>query len=424
MSIIACWIARIREAAGEPWVRTVAILWTAQVASEIGFGFALPFTPLFVQELGVSDVTQAGLWAGVTAASFAVAMGTMAPVWGALADRFSHRLMIQRAFFGAGAALGCIAFVQTPEQMLALRILHGVLTGVVTAIATLASLTTPAQHLGTVLGLMQAALFLGIALGPVLGGAFADLFGLRASFGATGIILIVTGILVSLVVRDPPRASAEETAEGDPNADGRAGRRRVGRDVAIVVGLMAVIRLALVAPNPILPLFAQELMGSADHLNTVVGLIFAVSGIASTLSAILVGRLADRYGRRAPLLGCLVLATLLSPFHALVGSVWQLLALRAALGLAAGGIGTAVQALLADVTPANRRGTAFGLLTTASSIGNGAGPVSGSVVAAGFGVPAVFLALTPLYGLAALVVARTRPAPRPLEPAAEPAAST
>jgi DHA1 family multidrug resistance protein-like MFS transporter len=408
VSIIAHYAARIRTGLQRPWVRIVLILWVAQVVSEIGFGFALPFTPLFVQELGVTDVKQAGLWAGFAAASFAVAVGIMSPIWGTLADRYGYRLMIQRAFFGAGAALGAIAFVETPEQMIVLRILHGALTGVFTGIATLVSLTTPQHHLGTVLGLMQSALFLGIALGPLIGGVFADQFGLRAGFGATGIILIVTGILVFLVVREPKRAAADT-----PAADGPAltddDRRRVRRQVILVVGLMAIVRLANVAPNPILPLFVQQLAGSTEHLATTVGFMLAATGIASTLSAIIVGRLADRIGRRMVLLGCCVLTALLCPLHVLVGTVWQLIALRAVIGLAQGGMATALQALLVDVTPPSRRGAAFGWMSTAGSIGNGGGPVGGSSIAAAYGVQAVFLAMTPLYAVAACVLTRVRP---------------
>lgn len=388
------------------------MLWVAQVISEIGFGFALPFTPLYVQELGVTDVKQAGLWAGFAAASFAIAMGVMAPIWGTLADRFGYRLMIQRAFFGAGLALGAIAFVQTPEQMIALRILHGALTGVFTGIATLVSLTAPQHHLGTVLGLMQAALFLGIALGPLLGGVFADYFGLRAAFGVTGLVLSLSGILIAFVVREPSR-SVEPAADSDVEAEANADPGRLRRQLLMVVGLMATVRLANVAPNPILPLFVQSMLESPEYLASTVGLMLAATGVASTFSAIVVGRLADKIGRRAALLGCCILTALLYPVHALVGTVWQLVALRTIVGLTQGGMTTALQALLVDITPPSRRGAAFGWITTASSIGNGAGPVGGSWVAAVFGVQAVFLAMTPLYAGAAGVLAWLRPRPAP-----------
>ena len=39
------------------------MLTACQVVSELAFSFALPFTPLYIQQLGVEDVTEAGLWA-------------------------------------------------------------------------------------------------------------------------------------------------------------------------------------------------------------------------------------------------------------------------------------------------------------------------------------------------------------------------
>ena len=146
--------ARLRGALGTPWIRTVVVLTAAQVLSELAFSFALPFTPLYIQELGVEDVTEAGLWAGLMAGLFAIAMGGMAPVWGLVADRFGHRMMIQRAFLGAGLAILGMAFVRSPEQLLVLRVAHGAFTGVVTAIATLVSLSVPRAYLGMVLGLL------------------------------------------------------------------------------------------------------------------------------------------------------------------------------------------------------------------------------------------------------------------------------
>jgi DHA1 family multidrug resistance protein-like MFS transporter len=396
--------SRLRSALGTPWVRVVVVLTAAQMLSELAFSFALPFTPLYIQKLGVEDVTEAGLWAGLMAGVFAVAMGGMAPVWGVVADRFGHRLMIQRAFLGAGLSIALMAFVQTPEQLLVLRVAHGVFTGVVTAIATLVSLTVPRRYLGTILGLLQAAQFLGISLGPLLGGAFADLVGLRYGFAVTGITLFTMGILVTLVVRDVPR-EARRTEAAAPDA---APERLITPNLLAVVTLMAIVRFVNVAPQPVLPLFVQEMVGTTEALGVTVGIVLAATGVASTVSALLVGRLSDRYGWRPLLLGCVALTVAVAPFHLLIASVWQLVLLRIATGFALGGMSPAIQALLIQVTPARRRGAAFGLLTTANAVGNGGGPVAGSVVAAAYGVPAVFVATMPVMGLAAWILVRLR----------------
>jgi DHA1 family multidrug resistance protein-like MFS transporter len=400
-------VGRLRGAITTPWIRTVVVLTMVQVVSELAFSFALPFTPLYIQELGVTDLGEVGLWAGLIAGLFAVSMGGMAPIWGIAADRFGHRMMIQRAAFGAGIAIACIALVQTPEQLLVLRIGHGVFTGVVTAIATLVSLTAPRQHLGTVLGLLQAAQFLGVSLGPLLGGAFADRFGLRAAFASTGIMLVGTGILVTLFVPEPVKEAPR--ADASTSASRRERQRLLSREVVVVVCLMALVRYAQTAPQPFLPLYVQQIVGAGEGLATTVGIVLAATGIASSVSALTMGRLSDRVGQRTALVGSLILATIFTCLHAVAGTVWQLVVLRIAVGLAQGGSNPAIQALLIDVTPAGRRGAAFGLLTMANSAGNGGGPVIGSAVAASFGIPAVFLASAPGFGIAAWIVARLRP---------------
>jgi MFS family permease len=330
-----------------------------------------------------------------------------------VADRFGHRMMIQRAFFGAGTAIGLIALVQSPEQLLVLRVFHGIFTGVVTAIATMVSLTAPRHHLGTALGMIQATQFLGASLGPLLGGAFADRFGLRAAFAGTGVILVSTGLLVTFLVQETKREHRRPggTSAAATATDDKARQSLLRRDVITVVGLMAMTRFAMFAPQPFLPLFVQQLVDSEEGLATMVGLVLAATGVASTISALLVGRLNQRFGQRRALIGCLSIAAVISALHAGVGSVWQLIALRTALGLAQGGTGPAIQALLIDATPPGRRGAAFGLLTMANSAGSGGGPVVGSVVMSAFGVQAVFLSTAPAFGLAAWVVARLRRQP-------------
>ena len=400
----------VRASLREPWVRVVAVLLVAQAVSELAFSFALPFIPLYIQDLGVTDVTQAGLWAGVMAGAFAVMMGVMGPIWGMVADRYGRKLMIERALFGGCLFIGAMSLVQTPEQLLVLRMLQGSVTGVVAAMSVVVSLTVPRQRLGSTLGMMQAAMFVGTAFGPVLGGIFSDTFGFRAAFGATSVLFLVSGLLVVVFVPEPKREPGEQAAAATPfRVAAQDLLSRPGLVAAIV--LMAIVRFANTAPTPILPLFIQQLVTDRTYLATMAGLVVAATGTASLVSALAVGHLSDRFGRRWALLACLLGAAVLCPPHALVTSVWELLALRLALGFAIGGLFPTVQALLTELTPPGRRGMAFGLLATASAAGNGGGPVVGSLIAAVMGVPAVFVAVAPAFLVGAWVVARL-PLPR------------
>jgi DHA1 family multidrug resistance protein-like MFS transporter len=398
-------LERWREAAATPWLRIVAVLWIAQVVAELAFSFALPFIPLYIQELGVEDATLAGVWAGAMSGGFALVMATMGPVWGMIADRHGRRLMIQRALFGACLVIGAMGLAQSPEQLFVLRLLQGSVTGVVAATTTVVSLTVPRQHLTTALGLMHAALFVGTALGPILGGVVSDLFGFRTAFIATGALFLVSGLLVTFFVPEPAREAGDQT---QPRQTLAASMRALlgRRELTAVIGLLALIRFASMAPQPILPIFIQQMAVDEERLATLTGLVVAATGVASTVSALVVGYLADRYGRGRILLASLAAAALLSAPHALATSVWQLLLLRTAIGLALGGMVPSIQALFTELTPAGRRGMAFGLLATANAIGNGGGPVIGSIIAAGFGVPALFVAMTPVFALGAWLAAR------------------
>jgi MFS transporter, DHA1 family, multidrug resistance protein len=430
--ILPAWATRLRGASNESWARALGALWVSQVVAEVAFSFALPFIPLYLQqELGVTDAAEAGLWAGAMAGSFAVTMGIMGPVWGAIADRFGRKLMVQRALFGAGVAIGAMSLARTPEHLLILRVIQGSLTGVVVATTTIVSLMVPRRHLGSALGLMHAALFAGGSLGPIFGGLFADTFGYRSAFGATAFVFFLSGTLVTLFVPEPPRQrSSDRVAVTTPPSLATPGAapiapvappgtttkraKLVTAPLIAIIVLSAAIRFANFAPQPVLPLFIQQMGEGSEHLATTVGMVVAATGVAGMLSAVTMGRVSDRYGRTATLLVCLLVAAVLSPLHALATSVWQLLVLRTAIGFALGGMSPAVQAVMTELTPPERRGAAFGLLTLASAFGNGAGPVLGSAIAAAHGIPAVFVATAPVFLLcAASLMAVRMPARAP-----------
>jgi DHA1 family multidrug resistance protein-like MFS transporter len=319
----------------------------------------------------------------------------MGPVWGVVADRYGRRLMIQRALFGATIVIGAMAFVRTPEQLFALRLLQGGVTGLVAAVSTVVSLTVPRERLAASLGMVQTALFTGNAIGPLLGGVVSDLVGFRVAFILTGLLFFCSGVLVTIFVAEPAR----DAAPGSKRAEAGGGWREFlgRREILAALAVMILIRFANFAPNPILPIYIQGLATEITRLATISGLVVAATGVASTISALLVGSLADRFGRRTTLLVCLLAAAALCPPQAFVTSVWQLLVLRVLTGLALGGMMPIIQAIFTELTPPERRGMAFGILATAGSIGLGGGPLTGSLIAANFGIPAVFLTMTPLF---------------------------
>jgi len=115
------------------WRRNLAFAWIAQILSLSGFGFALPFIPFFIQELGVTDAEELRLWTGVLASAPALSMAVMAPVWGLLADRMGRKLMMLRAMLFGAIILAGLSLSQTVTTVFVLRVAQGLFTGTMTA---------------------------------------------------------------------------------------------------------------------------------------------------------------------------------------------------------------------------------------------------------------------------------------------------
>ena len=156
------------------WQRTLIVLFFSQMATAVGFSSIFPFLPLYVKSLGSSTGMSVELLAGLVFSAQAFTMMLAAPVWGRLADRYGRKLMIIRASFGGAIVLLMMAFVQTAEQLVALRALQGLISGIVAANSALLAAQVPRERMGYAMGTLQVGLGAGVAFGPLIGGIVAD----------------------------------------------------------------------------------------------------------------------------------------------------------------------------------------------------------------------------------------------------------
>jgi MFS family permease len=123
-----------------------------------------------------------------------------------------------------------------------------------------------------------------------------------------------------------------------------------------------------------------------------------------TVVIVSVGRLGDVVGRRRLMLIGLAMFTLASVACGLSISLWQLIAARVVQGLGAAIMMALTLALVSEVMPKNRTGSAMGLLGTLTATGTALGPTLGGLLIGAWGWQAVFWVQVPL-GLVALVMA-------------------
>lgn len=397
-----------RQSTGN-WKRNLYTISFAELVAISGFSIILPFLPYYIQELGVTDLSEVAIWSGLVLTSSAVTMALFAPLWGSLADRYGRRLMVQRAMFGGALVTAAMAFVQNVPQLVLLRAIQGSLTGTVAAANTLVASVVPRQRYGYAMGLLQTAVYSGVSVGPLVGGVLADAVGLRSSFLATGALLAMAGLTVHLFVHEDVKPMAEDHG-GTKGFLWQQLKLIFGlRSLVSALGIRITIRTGARMLNPILPLFVQSLIPGGRNIATTAGLVMGVSGVGSTLGALGLGRISDRGGFRPVLiLSTLGAAATYFP-QSFVTETWQLLILQAGTGVALGGTVATLSAVLANLAPEEAPGVVLGVDSSAMALANAVAPLAGAAVAAHLGLRSVFLCTGVVLTLAGLGVIKLVP---------------
>ncbi|MBM3139246.1 MAG: MFS transporter, partial [Chloroflexi bacterium] len=178
-----------------------------------GQGVIAPILPLFARDFGVGTAA-----IGLTLSTFALARLLLNVPLGVVSDRLGRRpLLIGGPLV---TAIGMIGSGIAPDiyQLLAWRFVAGAgsamyMTGAQIYLADISTPLNRARFIGT----NQGALLLGTSSGPAIGGAVAELWGLRAPFHVVGVAALVA--MVYAWARLPEtRGLVAEEAEAEAEA--------------------------------------------------------------------------------------------------------------------------------------------------------------------------------------------------------------
>lgn len=397
------------------WKRNLVMVGLSQFFSIMGFAFAMPFAPYYIQQLGITEPNELKMWVALFTAAAPLTLAVASPIWGALSDRYGRRIMLLRANFGGVLVLALMGMVPNVQMLVILRLAQGVLTGTMNAAQTFVSVQSPPHRSGMVLGLLSAAVFSGSMCGAFVGGLFAEWFGYRMAFMASSVFLLLAGLLVLLGTREEFVRPIEE--KGDSMEDrAQVFWGKIGPALPILA-LMAAMGFVLQFDGAWLPLLVQEIHGALQGAAFWTGSLAAVGGIAGLLAGPIIGRIADRIA--PPRIGkisafgaglMMILVGLAHGFGLLFGARFGAI-------FCAGGLDPVFQIWLAKTTPPASRGFIFGWAVTARSLGWMAAPLASGVVAWMFGLRAVFFAAAAFFflliPLIALIVRYLPPVPPP-----------
>lgn len=349
-------------------------LFIAVFSAMLGLGIVIPLLPHYAETLGAT-----GLEIGAIFSGFSVSRALLMPLFGRLSDRRGRKW-----FIVTGLALYTILSLaylvaESVGGLILVRVIHGMASAMVIpiAMAYVADLSAVGSE-GRQMGTFSIALYLGMGIGPLLGGVISAAAGMAAVFlSMTAFSLLSVLVCLAFVPESAPRPRPAMSNRG-------------------VLGnsaLRAAVFFQLINAfaNGTFMVFVPLIASLAFGLSTAeTGLVISVSSLSTSVLQRWSGGLADRYDKTALIVAgtALIAATLLvipslSGFPAL---------LLAALAIGIGG-GVSLPAVTAIVTIAGRsvgQGAAMGASNTAMGVGMIVSPLLSGVVMDLYGITDVF----------------------------------
>lgn len=379
------------------WQRNLWVLCVGVALSGAGYTMCVPFLPLYLLELGVSQ-SNITVWSGAVFSSTFLVAALLAPYWGRLADRTGKKRMLLRAGYCLAITYYLGYLVQDPYQLLGVRLLQGVANGFVPAAFVIVSSSVPQNRIGQSLGFMQTGLLIGGIMGPLVGGALSHAFGMRQSFAVAAVVVFLTTVAAWLLVEEPKTATV--TKAGSILDDVRTAF--TNRPLIYLLGLLLLVYMTAMVLQPLITVYVAELQGTVHDADLNSGFIFGLAGIAGAIAAPIWGKLGQKHNFFRVLVAALVCAGVINILQMFIGTLVQFAVIQFVFGLFIAGVVPAINALVIACTGSDFRGRAFGLTSSANQLGSMLGPVLGGVTGSFAGIKAVFV-LTGLLLLAAAV---------------------
>ena len=336
-----------------------------------GQGVVSPVLPLFAKEFDVSTAT-----IGLTLSSFALARLILNVPLGVLSDRAGRRILLISGPLVTAVGMVGSGFAGGIGDLLAWRFLAGAgsamyMTGAIVYLTDISTAETRARFIGT----NQAALLVGVSIGPAVGGLLADAFGLRVPFHVVGVAALIAGVYAYLRI---PETLTPEIRKQNQVEQARSGERRVWLSLlrspnfaAVSVVTFGIFFTRAASRQTLVPLLGTARLGlSAGTL----GGIFSAMAMIQVVLVLPAATLADRFGRKAAIVpsGIVVMAGLMLYGQSETLSIFLLASLLLALGTSVAG--PAPAAFAADIAPPSARGLTMGLHRTMGDVGFVTGP--------------------------------------------------
>ena len=384
----------------ETWKRTVYISLVCVFCTAFGVSQLAPILPLYFHDLGVQTPEAMSLWSGLATGATYIIVCLAAPFWGRVADKKGRKITLIRSSFGMALCNVLIAFQTTPEGVVLIRLIQGLVSGFYSASITLIASETPIERTGWALGLLASANLAGSLIGPLLGGYIADTVGIRNDFIIVGALMGLAGVLATIFIHEnyvpqpnPEKLSIRKLKEQIPEFNSI---------VALCVASF-IYAICIMSLQPVISVYIKGIVPSdTENLAFIAGAVFSAMGIAQLMSSSPLGKLVDKIGPRKVLVVSLIYVGILNIPQAYVSDVYQLAIIRFLQGFGLGGMLPALNTYLSSKTPRDFTGQVFSYNQSCLFFGYFLGSVGGASLMAWLGFTTLFWVSGGLFIISAL----------------------
>lgn len=353
--------------------------WLVVLAATANYTVLSASAPLLTR--AVADVLDGGQAVTGTLVSVTSLVGAACMTGAGIAtSRFGPRATTLVSGLVAVLGVAALVAVFTVPSIVAGRVVYGIgNAGITVATTAWISTTAPAGQRGRALGYYGISVWVGLALGPVLGENLYAAAGNGAAWG--GLLAVQAVVLLGAALVAAPRRAEVPARGGDTAATGRA--RVLG-----VVWAPAVLALSAWGAQGLFTTFlVQHLQGRGVPATGLLAassifLVFAASVVAARFG---LGSLPDRLGPTVTTRAALGVVAVGLVLMAVAGSFWAAAGAAVLLGVGYAPLYPSLTLLSTGALPEALRPTAIGVFSAATSLGMAAGAAGGGLLIASWG---------------------------------------
>lgn len=367
------------------------ILFFTMIVIMLGFGMIIPILPFYVKSFGAS-----GSALGALMATYGLLQFIFAPIWGSLSDRYGRKPILMIGVLGNAIAQLLFGLSSALWMLFAARILAGVLSSATlpTAMAYIGDSTSKEQR-GGGMGMIGAAMGIGMVLGPGLGGVLAARSLSTPFFLASGLSTLAL-LLIYFVLPEPlhaaERAGAGKIAGLQLGVLWGALRSSLG----VLLLMSFLLTFALTNFEAIFGLYASDRYAYTPQ--QVGGILTVIGLISAAMQGVATGPLTRRFGEVNVIRVSLLNSALAFFLMTQAQSAWQILATVCYFVFSNALLNPAVSSLISK-RASGGQGAAMGANNSFQSLGRVVGPLwAGNLYDVGYNLPYLTGAFVMLVG--------------------------